>query len=201
MKIENFIDELYTVASECQELDEFEIYYSRGESFSVKVFQGGIDSYKNAKGLGVSLRGIVRGKMGYSYTTKISQKSIHELIAEVLNNGKVLENRDRVEIYPGSSQYVPVENYREDFQEVTPEEKIQFAKDMEEYAKSLDSRVAVVNYSLFQSGKGERVLRNSQGLHLSSSSNSGAAYVSVVVREGEENKTGSAFITGNDIAD
>ncbi|MGL4944831.1 MAG: TldD/PmbA family protein [Fusobacteriaceae bacterium] len=201
MKIENFIDELYTVASECQELDEFEIYYSRGESFSVKVFQGGIESSKNAKGLGVSLRGIVRGKMGYSSTTKISQNSIHELIAEVLNNGKVLENRDRVEIYPGSSQYVPVENYREDFQEVTPEEKIQFAKDMEEYAKSLDSRVAVVNYSLFQSGKGERVLRNSQGLHLSSSSNSGAAYVSVVVREGEENKTGSAFITGNDIAD
>ncbi|MGL4402208.1 MAG: TldD/PmbA family protein [Fusobacteriaceae bacterium] len=201
MKIENFIDKLYKAASECQELDEFEIYYSRGESFSVKVFQGEIDSYKNAKGLGVSLRGIVRGKMGYSYTTKISLNSIQELISEVLSNGKVLENSDKVEIYPGSPQYIPVKNYREDFQEILPEEKIQFAKNMEEYAKSLDSRVAVVNYSLFQSGKGERVLRNSQGLHLSSMSNSGAAYISVVVRDGEENKTGSAFITGNDITE
>lgn len=201
MKIQTFIDELYRSASQSHEIDEFEIYYSRGESFSVKVFQGGIDSYKNSKGLGVSLRGIVRGKMGYSYTTKISPESIDELIAEVINNGKVLENRDRMEIFSGSPKYTPVENYREDFQIITTDEKIQFAKDMEEYAKSLDHRVAVVNYSLFQSGKGERVLRNSQGLHLSSKSNSGAAYISVVVRDGEENKTGSAFVTGNDITD
>lgn len=201
MKIEKFIDELYDAALQSPELEEFEIYYSKGESFSVKVFQGGIDSYKNAKGLGVSLRGIVGGKMGYSYTTKISRDSIQELIAEVINNGKVLENCDRVEIYPGSPKYIPVENYREEFQEVTTEEKIQFAKDMEEYAKALDTRVAVVNYSLFQSGKGERVLKNSQGLHLNSMGNSGAAYISVLVREGEENKTGSAFVTGNNIAE
>lgn len=200
MNIAQFVEELYSRASKTPEIDEFEIYHSEGDSFSIKIFEGEIDSYKNAKGLGISLRGIVRGKMGYSYTTKISPEVIDELISEVISNAGVLENRDRVEIFGGSPEYRKVENYRESFEEVTVAEKIAFAKMMEAFARSLDSRVAAVNYCLFQSGKGKKVIRNSKGLNLSSEGNSGAAYISVVVRDGEESKTGYAFQVGNDIS-
>lgn len=199
MKIEQFIDELYKRSSQTREIDEFEIYCSEGTNFSIKVFEGEIDSYKNSKGLGISLRGIVRGKMGYSYTTKICENSIDELISEVIANAAVLENRDKVEIFEGSDSYREVENYRESFQEVTVKEKIAFAKMMEAFARALDTRVTAVNYCLFQNGSGKRVLRNSKGLHLSSFGNSGAAYISVVVKNGEESKTGYAFQIGNDI--
>ncbi|MGL6168768.1 MAG: PmbA/TldA family metallopeptidase, partial [Fusobacteriaceae bacterium] len=118
MKIEDFIDKLYFEA-EKSSLEEFEIYYSSGKSFSVKIFNGEIDSYKNAKGLGVSLRGIFNGKMGYSYTTKIEESSVNKLVEEVIANAKILENSDKVEIFSGSPSYKKVENYKEEFDTLT----------------------------------------------------------------------------------
>ncbi|MGL4533730.1 MAG: TldD/PmbA family protein [Fusobacteriaceae bacterium] len=200
MKIEDFIDKLYFEA-EKSSLEEFEIYYSSGKSFSVKIFNGEIDSYKNAKGLGVSLRGIFNEKMGYSYTTKIEESSVNKLVEEVIANAKILENSDKVEIFSGSPSYKKVENYKEEFDTLTVEKKINFTKDMEVYAKSLDSRVVAVNACVFQNGEGERVIRNSKGLYLTSKKNSGISYISVVVKENESNKTAFEFISGNDFAE
>lgn len=203
MEIKEFIDRLYTRAKNSN-IEEFEIYYSSGKSFSVKVFNGEIDSYKNSKGLGVSLRGIVDGKMGYSYTTKLEESSIEELVKEVVESGKVLENSDKVEIFKGSPHYEKVENYREEFNNISVEEKIDFAKAMEVHAKSQDLRVVAVNACVFQNGEGEKVIRNSKGLYLTSKKNSGASYISVVVKEKigetEESKTAFEFVSGNDFS-
>ena len=46
MNINLFIDKLFELASK-KGLEEFEAFYAEGNSFSVKVFNGNVDDYKN----------------------------------------------------------------------------------------------------------------------------------------------------------
>lgn len=199
MDIKKFIDELYKKAI-ASELEEFEIYYSLGKSFSVKIFNGEIEGYKNSTGIGVSLRGIFENKMGYSYTSSINNTSIEELINEVISNSKVLEGTEKENIFRGDEKYKTIDNYNEEFEKLDVLEKTNFSKNMEEYAKNFNSKVKSVNHCLFQTGTGERIIRNSKELNLFSKKNSGCAYISVIVEEGEETKTGSSYVVGNDFS-
>jgi len=136
--------------------------------------------------------------MGYSYTTDFSEESIDILINEALDNAKVLENESKEFIFQGSLSYKEVNNYNPDFNKVTAKEKIDFTLELEKYAKSLDSRITAVNNCIFGDGYGKRVIKNSKGLNLTSEGNSAHVYISVIVKDGEETKSGDAFIISRD---
>jgi PmbA protein len=200
MKTEEFIEKLYQKANQSL-LDEFEIYYSTYKSFSVKIFNQEIDSYKNAKSRGISLRGKFKGKMGYSYSAAINEKSIDELISEVIENAKVIENDDEEYIFEGSSEYQEINNYNSELEKIDVNNKIEFTKKLEQCAKLLDDRVKAVDYCMFSDYSGKRIIRNSKGLNLSSIENDAYAYISVVVSDGTDNKTDSAFKRSRNFSD
>ncbi len=192
MNIEKFIENLFAKASE-RGLNDYEAYYSSGKSFSVKIYDGQIDDYNNANGLGLSFRAIYDGQMGYSYTENFDESSIDILIDELIDNASTLERDSQEEIFAGSPSYLNINNYKGSLEGVEVNKKIDFAKRLEEEAKLLDERVVSVNYCLYGEGIGERIIVNSKGLKLHDKGDDAYAYVAVVVREGEDTKTGSAF--------
>lgn len=197
MEINKFIDILFEKAKE-RELEDFEAYYGSGKSFSIKIFDGEVDDYKNANALGLSFRAIYEGQMGYSYTENFEEESIKILIDEAIENASTLE-RDSVEpVYEGDKEYKNINNYSDSIEKISVEEKIDFAKALEAEAKKLDSRVKSVNYCLYGEGTGERIIVNSKGLKLKDKGNDAYCYLSVVVKEGEDTKTGSAYRVSRD---
>ena len=56
--------------------NECEIYFSDGESISISVYEGEVEKYNLAKSFGLSFRGKINGKMGYSYTEILDRKSV-----------------------------------------------------------------------------------------------------------------------------
>jgi len=192
MNIDKFIEELFRKAEE-RGLKDFEVYYSNGKSFSVKIYNGEIDDYKNSTGMGLSFRGIYNGQMAYSYTENFHESSIDILIDELIDNASILEKDFLEEIYAGDSSYLNINNYDESIEKVEIDEKIKLAKELELEAKKIDSRVKSVNYCLYGEGSGERKIVNSKGLNLEDKGNDAYCYLAVVVKEGEDTKTGSAF--------
>lgn len=196
MNLDKFIELLFEKAKE-KGLKEYEVYYSTGDDFSVNIFGGEIDRYKTSSSGGLSFRAIVDGKMGYSFTEILDEGSIDILINEVIENGKVIESEDEQFIFSGSKEYKKINMINPKFDEVTSAQKIEFAKKLEEYAKSLDPRVDAVNYCVFGSGYGKRVIVNSKGLKLEDEGNVGYSYVSVVVKDGEERRSDWDYIVSN----
>jgi len=179
-------------------LEDMEVYYSAGTSLTLKVFQKELETYNLSEGEGLSLRGVYRGKMGYSYTEKADESSIDRLVKDVIENATIIDSDDEEVIFEGSKEYKKVDSFNPSLSEVREEEKIEFVKKLEEEAFNLDDRIVSVQSCVYGDGSGETIMSNTKGLYLRDKSNIAYTYISVVAKEGEDIKTGLAYRTGND---
>ena len=61
-------------------LEAVEIYASTSESNTIKVDDGNLESYNIKKLFGVSIRGLLNGKMGYVYTETLEDDTVEILL-------------------------------------------------------------------------------------------------------------------------
>lgn len=179
-------------------LKDMEVYYSAGSSLSLKVFKEELDGYSLSQSEGLSLRGLYKGKMGYSYTEKVDETSIEQLVKDVAENATVIDSEDEEIIFEGSKEYKKVDSFNPALASVKEEAKIQFVKNLEAQAFKLDKRIESVEACVYGDGYGETIMSNTKGLYLEEKSNIAYTYIVVVAKEGEDIKTGMAYRTGND---
>lgn len=181
-------------------LNDMEVYYSAGSSLSLKVFQKDLDGYSLSESEGLSLRGLYKGKMGYSYTERVDETSIDQLVKDVIENATIIDSDDEEIIFEGSKEYKPVDSFNPDLAGVREEEKIQFVKNLEEEAFKLDKRITSVEVCAYGDGYGQTIMSNTRGLYLEDKNNIAYTYIAVVAKEGEDIKTAMAYRTGNDFS-
>lgn len=181
-----------------ESLDDMEVFVEEEKEVKISVFDGEIDKYNISESGGLSLRGVSDGKIGYSYTEKIDESSINFLVNEVIENGKYIDSIDSEEIFSGSSEYKEINLYNEELSNISLEKKMEFVKDLEKEALALDSRVVSVAGCNYGEVEQYRVLKNTKGVNLEEKKNMAYCYLTVVVKENEETKTGSSYIISND---
>lgn len=199
MDMKSLIDKIF-IEGKNNGLKDMEVYYSTGSSLSLKVFQKELDGYSLSESEGLSLRGVYKGKMGYSYTEKVDETSIDQLVRDVAENATIIDSDDEEIIFEGSKDYKKVDSFNPDLSNVSEEEKIEFVKSLEEEAFKLDKRIASVEVCAYGDGYGETIMSNTKGLYLQDKNNIAYTYIVVVAKEGEDIKTGMAYRTGNDFS-
>jgi PmbA protein len=197
MEMKSLIDKIFQKGRE-KGLNDMEVYYSAGRSLTLKVFQKELDTYNLSESEGLSLRGVYKGKMGYSYTEKVDDTSIDQLVRDVLENAVIIDSDDEEFIFEGSKEYKKVDSFNPALSNVSEEKKIEFVKSLEEEAFKLDKRIESVEVCVYGDGYGEIIMSNTKGLFLQDKSNIAYTYIVVVAKEGEDIKTGMAYRTGND---
>lgn len=197
MDIKALTEKIFQKGKE-QGIGDMEVYYSAGSSLSLKVFQKELDGYSLSESEGLSLRGVYKGKMGYSYTERVDESSIDLLIKNVQENAIIIDSDDDEFIYEGSKEYKEVNTFNPGLEKISESEKIHFVKLLEEEAFKADKRITSVEGCVYGDGYGETVLSNTKGLYLHDKGNIAYTYVVVVAKEGDDIKTGMAYRTGND---
>lgn len=194
-----FIDKLFEKAS-LKGIDEFEIYFLSNLNTSIKIYQGKIENFSNNQNQGISFRGMVDGKMGYSYSESMEDEDIDFLINEVIENASCIESLDKQFIYGEKTNYTDTITYPSAIENLDTDLVKDFLIKMEEYALSIDERVKKVNFCSFAMGSGEKIIKNSKGLELHSKENICYTYISVIAEENGIVKTGSHFQLGRDFS-
>ena len=194
-----FIDKLFEKAS-LKGIDEFEIYFLSNLNTSIKIYQGKIENFSNNQNQGISFRGMVEGKMGYSYSESLEDEDIDFLINEVIENASCIESLDKQFIYGEKANYTDTITYSSAIENLDTDLVKNFLIKMEEYALSIDERVKKVNFCSFAMGSGEKIIKNSKGLELHSKENICYTYISVIAEENGVVKTGSHFQLGRDFS-
>ena len=194
-----FIDKLFEKAS-LKGIDEFEIYFLSNLNTSIKIYQGKIENFSNNQNQGISFRGMVDGKMGYSYSESMEDEDIDFLINEVIENASCIESLDKQFIYGEKANYTDTITYSSAIENLDTDLVKDFLIKMEDYALSIDERVKKVNFCSFAMGSGEKIIKNSKGLELHSRENICYTYISVIAEENGVVKTGSHFQLGRDFS-
>ena len=172
-------------------LQDAEVYAEFSSATSVKVNEGELDTYETSEEGGVSFRARFNDKMGYAYTEKIEQGSIHFLVEAVKKNADVIEIEDTTTSFAGSEHYAQATFYNDNLATVTPAAMISTLQQVEEQILALDERIKRVSYCQMQLFTGERHLVNAKGLDLHEASNGLIIYANAVAMANGETKTGS----------
>jgi len=192
MNIQEFQQQLFQLGEQ-QGFSEMELYFEREEKFGCGLFKGEIDSYETSEVAGVSFRGLYEGKMGYAFTEKIDEDSVLYLVENAKENAQYLEEEIQEDIFAGSEDYYNGSYYSSELVKVTIPEKIALLKAIEKEIYEYDERVAGTNYFVLESTESERAIMNSKGLSIKEKSNHIGMYISVIVKQADETKTGTYF--------
>jgi len=200
MTFQDFKQELFARAK-AKGFTDYEILFMGSDGFSVRVFQGEIAEYKSTASQGVGFRGTYNGKMGYSASEKMDETVIDAMIENAAANAGIIEDEAVEKLYPGDDTYPDVCTYNPALNDVSAEEKIKLALDMEAYAKSLDPRVKMADYCTLGTQESEMAMANSYGLDLSQKRNKAVAFFVARVEENGVMKSSDDFWFGRDFAD
>lgn len=181
-------------------INEMEVFIEKNKEFELEVFQGEVDKYSISESGGLSLRGLSNGKMGYSYTEKIDESSIDMLVDEAYENGKHIDSLDKEIISSGSDKYKTIQKHSELLKNISTQDKIDFLKLLEKEVLGLDERVDSVQVVSYKEVEQERYIMNTKGVDLWDKFTGAMSYISVIVKDGDEVKTGMSYRVFNDFS-
>ena len=200
MEFNLFKKELFEEAKK-NGFEDCEIYYSNTESLSINIYEGEVEKYKLNNSFGLSFRGMLNGKMGYSYTEILDEAAIKTLINNAKGGALSIENDDMQFIYAGDENYVPIDCYHKELDNIKPDELINLAIEMESQCKKQCDKVVNFSSCGIGYGKSEYGIVNTKGLNLESKRNHLTAYVIPIVEENGEKYDGMGYVVANEISE
>lgn len=179
--------------------NECEIYYMNRESLSITVYEQEVEKYSLNKTFGLSFRGKIKGKMGYSYTEVLDEEAIDMLIKNAIDGAMSIESEDVQFIYEGDKEYSKVSSYSEKLENVDSEELIKLAIDMEKESRAFSDKVINIGGCSISYGNSKYGIYNTKGLELTNKGNLLSAYVVPIIEVDGEKYDGCGYITANSV--
>lgn len=199
MNMDLFMDRLLEEAKKAG-LSAAEIYCTEGSSFRACALEGAIQDYNVSSSCGLSLRGIVDGKMGYASTQAFDDAAIDQLIAAVKESAALTETEEQDEIFAGEAEYPVIEKQQSDLDSVTAQQKLEACLAIEKAALDADERVWKMEGAMLSTSTSKVTLRNSYGLNLTDQGSLCFAYGSVIAKDGESVADGMALACGSNFS-
>ncbi len=189
---EKEFNKIFSIARQSS-IDDIEIYLSADKSFSVKIFQQEVESFDYSDGLGLGIRVLQDGQVGYAYTEKMSDDAFEMIVKEALENAKYVDNPDKIVFrnYPEIEQ--EIQTYYPEWENVKVEDKIDRAKQLEKSAREFDKRIINVPHSILGNSTIQIKIANSQGLNKEYTANKGFAFVMALAKKDAEIKSGMSY--------
>ena len=180
---------------------ECEIYYSNAESLNINIYEGEVEKYKLNTAFGLSFRGMLNGKMGYSYTEILDEDAIKTVIDNAKSAALAIENDDKQFIYEGDKEYKELDCYKKELDKVKPDELIKLALEMESECKKQCDKVVNSSGCGIGYGKSTYGIVNTKGLNLKNERNHLTAYVVPIIEENNEKYDGMGYVIAEKISD
>lgn len=170
-----------------------EAYISNSNQLELEVRKGQIETLKLAEEIGLGLRVIVGGRVGFAFTTDIGSNSIREVVEQALANAVNTASEKNRSLPEPVDKYPQLDIYDSGIKAIEVEEKISMVKMMEEEALAFDSRIKLIENASYQDGEVEVAICNSLGISLNYRGTYCGVYLSLVAGEGEKSHTGFAL--------
>jgi PmbA protein len=179
--------------------EDCEVYYKDGESLRITIYEQEVEKYNLNKAFGLSFRGKINNKMGYSYTEILDNEAIDMLISKAKNGAMAIESEDDEFIYEGDKNYSEVKAYSKNLENIDPEKLIKLALEMEKEARDYSDKVVNIGGCTIGYNTSNYGIYNTKGLELTNKNNLLTAYVVPIVEANNEKYDGTGYITAKSI--
>ncbi len=176
---------------------ECEVYYKEEESLSIGIYEGEVEKYQLEKSKGVSFRGKINSKMGYSFTEILDFEAINMVIKNAKQSALNIDSDDEEFIYKGDSNYNKVDTYSEKLENIDIKELINLGIEIEKETKNYSDKVVNISGFKISYKTSKCSIYNTKGLELDKKSNMLMLFIVPVVEENEnrEDAFGYSIVT------
>ena len=169
------------------------------ESLGISVYKEEVEKYNLNNSAGLSFRGKLGDRIGYSYTEILDEDAIDMLVKKAKENVSAIENNDIQFIYEGDKEYKKISTYYEALENLAPDKLINIAINMEKEAKKYCDKVESFSGCAISYSSGKYGIINSKGLNLKNKSNLLTAYVVPIVKDGENMYDGCGYVVAKSL--
>jgi PmbA protein len=174
---------------------EWELYAVDGQSTSIEVREGQVDTFKSSRNQGYSLRVRIDQRIGFSFSSDLSDQAFARTLDQAKASAQALEPNE----FAGfAHQNLPTAelNLLGAGIERPTEEKVAAAIGVEKAALAVDPRVKRVRKASYGESSGREWLFNSHGLSRKAEGTFFSSSVLAIAEENGESQTGGEFTFG-----
>lgn len=193
MDIRNFLESVLEKAQE-KGIECLEIYVENKRNTNIYVNGGKVNNYSICDESGLSLRGMIKNRIGYVYTERIDEELVDMLVQQIIDNAEIADCNHKEYFFEGAKAYTRVDNCDANIDSIPNNKKINLLKQLEEEIMKKDSRVKSVNSCIYSEEKYRRSLLNTYGLDLEDESDIACLYVSIFLQDNNMVRTATDYI-------
>ncbi len=195
---ENVLDRM---AEWCEEIAgragsraDVEIYMQESRGLQVRAFKGQVEELRYSHGMGIGIRVIREGRLGYAYTTECDWQGVRRASEEAIHNSRYSEpDEHNVMPEPEEVSQDELNIYHPQVKEWEASRKVEMALELEKLTLSFDSRITKVEVAAYADGDSEVFIANSKGFKSWYQTSHCHCYVFPIAEDKGEAQTGFAF--------
>jgi PmbA protein len=201
--VAELLDLAQRIAGRARKGEQLEAFVTHERNFSVKAYSGEVETLSSSEPRGVGVRVITGGRAGFAYTTDMSAGGLKTLLSQARDNSEHATADEAVALadpWSGPPHEVPG-LYDGSQVDVTPDDKVAFAIELDEATRGADKRVRSVEEAVYADSDTEVAIASSMGIAGSYRRTDAWCYSVAIATDGDDTEVGFEFDLGRGIAD
>jgi PmbA protein len=173
---------------------EAEVFLLYNRELSIELRDERVETLKEAEEIGMGVRVLNQGRMGFAYSSDLSREAILEVVDNAVSISNCMTADEYQSLVEPSTSYPQLSCFDQQIVDTPLEEKIALARASEKAARQFDNRINLVEKSAYEDSQSFTMIMNSKGLNVSFRENLAGIYIALVAREEEDSQTGFAVM-------
>ncbi|MBO8159230.1 MAG: TldD/PmbA family protein [Thermosyntropha sp.] len=173
---------------------EAEAFLMHNRELNIEVANGKVETLKQAEEKGLGIRVINNGKLGFVYTSDLSDRALKEAVISAVYISKYMKEDEHNVLTSNNQIYHHLSLYDPDIEKESLKNKIELAKEAEKAALSADPRINIIEKAGYEDNFFTSVIMNTNGLTASASANFCGSYIFLVAEENGDAQNGFSMM-------
>ncbi|HVF52396.1 MAG TPA: TldD/PmbA family protein [Actinomycetota bacterium] len=196
MSADGLLDAVRSIAGRAEGGEALEAWASHEREFEVKVHGGEVESISVSEPRGIGVRIIDDGRMGFSFTTDLTEGGVDAVLAAARSNARWTTPDECARIGTISAAGTDPSLLlltSPAFGDATPADKVSLALELERAARALDPRVRTVEDAVYADTDTSLAIATSAGAEGSFRRTDAWCYVVAIATEGDDTEVAFDF--------
>ena len=174
--------------------EDVEAFLTHQREFEVKAYLGEAETVASAEPRGAGVRLLSSNRVGFAYTTDLSDAGLSAVVEQARTNALSSTEDEAVALAAAGGAYEEVSGLLDSDQpNVSPEQKVAFAIELEKATRSFDPRISVVEEAGYSDSDTEVAIATSTGVSGTYRRTDAWCYAVAIAEEGDDTQVGFEF--------
>lgn len=175
--------------------EQVEVAVSDGNSTSVRVYDGAVESFTSASSQGVGIRVIIDGREGFASAGTLAPDVLDQTLADARDNAEFAQADEFAGVAePDGVEAVDIDLWRDEVLAMPTQDKIDLAIELERRVRSADPRISGVRTASFGDSAAVFALASSSGIRAATRATSASLGVQALADDSDgRTQTGYAY--------